>query len=133
MFGLQLQERQDNRNLAFKLYDTINAAEIRKEDTIRADKELQAKMESAKSEQEYNMYKDERDYNFKVAQALDNQEKDQRDYDLKVFEANKQKASDFLQRKTQNEDGSESISYRNPITGQTMGASEVFGNTPSTQ
>lgn len=37
LFDVQMADRNDKRNLAFKLYDTINAAEIRQEDIQRED------------------------------------------------------------------------------------------------
>lgn len=51
VFGLQMQERTDNRNLAFKLYDTINADEIRQEDIQREDERI--KKEIALEEYRY--------------------------------------------------------------------------------
>jgi len=82
---------------------------------VRADEELRIKMEQSRTEQEFLIHKDQRDYNFKVAEAIYRKEtsrqelelktsQSNRDFDLKVFEANKQKASDFLQFKTTNED-----------------------------
>lgn len=46
-----MQERTDNRNLAFKLYDTINADEIRQEDIMREDDRI--KKEIALEEYRY--------------------------------------------------------------------------------
>lgn len=51
VFWLQMQERTDNRNLAFKLYDTINADEIRQEDIMREDDRI--KKEIALEEYRY--------------------------------------------------------------------------------
>ena len=51
VFWLQMQERTDNRNLAFKLYDTINADEIRQEDIQREDERI--KKEIALEEYRY--------------------------------------------------------------------------------
>ena len=143
MFELQMADRADKRNLAFQLYGTINAAEIRKEDVLMADEELKQKMEQAKTEQEYLQYKDERDYNFKVAEAIAKQEESARDftlkqetakkdYELKAYEAQKQKASDFLKFETTNEDGTVSTAYRNPFTWDVLSSSQVFWSTPST-
>ena len=102
--------------------------EIRQEDLIRKDAELQAQMEQAQSEQEYNMYKDERDYNFKVAEAISKE--DYQNRQLRIQE--RAKASDFLKFEVPNEDGSMSTVYRNPMTGQEMSSANVYGNTPST-
>ena len=115
MFSIQQEERNRNQTLAFQLYNTVNAEEIRQEDIVRADEELRIKMEQSRTEQEFLIHKDQRDYNFKVAEAIYRKEtsrqelelktsQSNRDFDLKVFEANKQKASDFLQFKTTNED-----------------------------
>lgn len=40
VFGLQMQERTNNRNLAFQLYNTINADEIRQDDIKREDERI---------------------------------------------------------------------------------------------
>lgn len=104
MFEIQMADRADKRNLAFQLYGTINAAEIRAEDVARADEELRVKMEQAKTEQEYLELKDQRDYNFKVAEALAKQEESARDYKLEEYKAMQPKASDFLKQETVNED-----------------------------
>jgi len=41
MFDIQMADRADKRNLAFKLYDTINAEEIRQEDIEREDQRIE--------------------------------------------------------------------------------------------
>lgn len=41
MFEIQMADRADKRNLAFKLYDTINAEEIRQEDIAREDDRIE--------------------------------------------------------------------------------------------
>lgn len=98
------------------------------EDLARKDAELQAQMEQAASKQEYDMYKDERDYNLKLAQTISEQDYKNRQLDI----ANRPKASDYLKFEVPNEDGSVSTVYRNPLTGQEMSSAQVFGNTPST-
>ena len=115
VFDMKQEERKNQQNIAMQLYGTVRAEEIRAEDIQRADQELQMKMEQAKSEQEYNMYKDQRDYNLKVAQAISEDEA-----------RNRTKASDFLKFEVPNEDGSVSTVYRNPITGQQMSSSQVY-------
>lgn len=120
------QAKQEER--MFQMYWVTRQEEIRQEDLIRKDAELQAQMEQAQSEQEYNMYKDERDYNFKVAEAISKE--DYQNRQLRIQE--RAKASDFLKFEVPNEDGSMSTVYRNPMTGQEMSSANVYGNTPST-
>jgi hypothetical protein len=112
----------------FQMYGVTRAEEIRMEDLARKDAELQAQMEQAASKQEYDMYKDERDYNLKLAQTISEQDYKNRQLDIQ----NRPKASDYLKFEVPNEDGSVSTVYRNPLTGQEMSSSQVFGNTPST-
>jgi len=45
MFDIQMADRADKRNLAFKLYDTINADEIRQEDIQREDERIQKEID----------------------------------------------------------------------------------------
>lgn len=45
MFSLKQQERTENRNIAFQLYNTINAENIRQEDIQRKDEELKKQIE----------------------------------------------------------------------------------------
>ena len=85
-------------------------------------------MEQAQSKQEYDMFKDERDYNFKVAEAISKENYQNRQLGIQE----RAKASDFLKFEVPNEDGSVSTVYRNPMTGQEMASSTVYGSTPST-
>jgi len=84
VFDLKQEEITNNRNIALQLYGTIRAEEIRQEDIEIADRELQQKMEQAKTEQEYLQYKDERDYNLKVAEAMQKSGQWESEYDLKA-------------------------------------------------
>lgn len=120
------QAKQEQR--LFDMYGVTNAAEIRQEDLIRKDQELAAAMEQAQSKQEYDMFKDERDYNFKVAEAISKENYQNRQLGIQE----RAKASDFLKFEVPNEDGSVSTVYRNPMTGQEMASSTVYGSTPST-
>jgi hypothetical protein len=45
MFDIQMADRADKRNLAFKLYDTINAEEIRQEDIEREDQRIEKEIQ----------------------------------------------------------------------------------------
>lgn len=86
VFELKQQQISNNRNIALQLYGTIRAEEIRAEDIMRADEELQMKMEQARSEQEYNQYKDERDYNLRVGEAMQKSGQWEAEFDLKAAE-----------------------------------------------
>ena len=66
-FEIGQQGKEEER--LWNIYGVTRAEEVRQEDIIRKDQELQMAMEQAKSEAEYNQYKDERDYNLKVAEA----------------------------------------------------------------
>jgi hypothetical protein len=128
VFDLKQEEITNNRNIALQLYGTIRTEEIRAEDLAIKDEELKQKMEQAKTEQEYLEYKDQRDYNLKVAEALSKEDYQNRQLDLQ----GRTKASDYLKFEVENEDGSKSTVYRNPMTGQEMSSANVYGSTPST-
>lgn len=83
MFEIQMADRADKRNLAFQLYNTINAEEIRQEDIAREDDRIQKEINleeyryqralqdgnTAKAEerkQKLEDLKEERDYNMSV-------------------------------------------------------------------
>lgn len=132
-FEVQMEDRNQKRQMAFQLYGTVRAEEIRQEEIIRKDQELQMAMEQARTQQEYEQYKDERDYNFKVAEAMQKAGQWQADYDLeaseyalKSQESGRPKASDFLKFEVPNEDGSVSTVYQNPLTGETISPSVAF-------
>lgn len=110
VFDLKQEEITNNRNIALQLYGTIRTEEIRAEDLAIKDEELKQKMEQAKTEQEYLEYKDQRDYNLKVAEALSKEDYQNRQLDLQ----GRTKASDYLKFEVENEDGSKSTVYRNP-------------------
>lgn len=128
VFEMKQKQQERNQNTAMQLYWTIRAEEIRIEDLARKDEELRIQMEQARTTQEYNEFKDQRDYNLKVAQALSDEEYKNKQLDIQ----NRPKASDYLKFEVPNEDGSVSTVYRNPLTWQEMSSSQVFGRTPAT-
>lgn len=128
VFDLKQEEITNNRNIALQLYGTIRAEEIRAEGLAIKDKELKQQMEKAKTEQEYNQLKDQRDYNLKVAEALSKEDYQNRQLELQ----GRTKASDYLKFEVENEDWSKSTVYRNPTNWQEISPWNVYGNTPST-
>jgi hypothetical protein len=100
VFDLKQEEITNNRNIALQLYGTIRAEEIRAEGLAIKDKELKQQMEKAKTEQEYNQLKDQRDYNLKVAEALSKEDYQNRQLELQ----GRTKASDYLKFEVENED-----------------------------
>jgi len=83
MFDIQMADRADKRNLAFKLYDTINADEIRQED-IQREEENYAR-DVRRADFEYQRAIDRWDVEY--ARQLDDERKkleDDRNYNLTV-------------------------------------------------